>query len=201
MSLTLDPTLTLDPKSTAVVLIDLQNMIVSRQLAPHAASDVVERSAALAEAVRLGGGTAVYVHVLVTDILSLPADRANPRPQGPIPPEASELSPAAGFRQGDVLITKRQWGAFYGTNLEQQLRRRGIRTIVMAGIATNMGVESTARAAHDQGYELVFAEDAMSSLNAEFHKFSVENIFPIMGRVRSSAEIIEALKGETNWGA
>ena len=186
--------LTLDPKSTALVLIDLQNAIVSRQLAPHAASDVVSRSAKLAEAIRASDGIAVYVHVLINDILSLPADRANPRPPGPIPPEASELAPEAGFRDGDVLITKRQWGAFYGTNLEQQLRRRGIRTIIMAGIATNMGVESTARAAHDQGYELVFAEDAMSSLSAEFHQFSVQNIFPIMGRVRSSAEIIEALK-------
>jgi nicotinamidase-related amidase len=186
--------LTLDPKSTALVLIDLQNAIVSRQLAPHAASDVVARSAKLAEAVRASGGTVVYVHVLITDILSLPVDRANPRPADPIPPEASELVPAAGFRDGDVLIAKRQWGAFYGTNLEQQLRRRGIRAIIMAGIATNMGVESTARAAHDQGYELVFAEDAMSSMSVEFHQFSIQNIFPIMGRVRSSIEIIEALK-------
>ena len=187
--------LTLDPKSTALVLIDLQKAIVSRQLAPHDASDVVARSAALAEAVRASGGTAVYVHVLVTDVLSLPVDRANPRPPGPFPPEASELVPEAGFRDGDVLITKRQWGAFYGTNLEQQLRRRGIRTIIMAGVATNMGVESTARAAQDQGYELVFAEDAMSSMSAEFHQFAVQNIFPMMGRVRSSAEIIEALRG------
>ena len=186
--------LTVDPKYTALVLIDLENAIVSRPLAPYAASDVVARSAKLAEAVRASGGIAVYVHVLVTDILALPADRANPRPAGPIPPEASELVPEAGFREGDVLITKRQWGAFYGTNLEQQLRRRGIRTIIMGGIATNMGVESTARAAHDQGYELVFAEDAMTSLSAEFHQFSVQNMFPMMGRVRSSAEIIEALK-------
>jgi len=186
--------LTLDPKSTALVLIDLQNAIVSRQLAPHAASDVVSRSAKLAEAVRASGGTVVYIHVLITDVLSLPADRSNPRPPGPVAAEASELVPEAGFREGDVLITKRQWGAFYGTNLEQQLRRRGIRTIILAGIATNMGVESTARAAHDQGYELVFAEDAMSSLSREFHQFSVQSIFPMMGRVRSSAEIIEALK-------
>ena len=186
--------LTLDPKTTALVMIDLQNAIVSRQLAPHAASDVVARSARLAEAVRASGGTAVYVHVLITDILSLPVDRQNPRPPGPVPPEASELVPEAGFRDGDVLITKRQWGAFYATNLEQQLRRRGIRTIILTGIATNMGVESTARAAHDQGYELVFAEDAMSTMSVEFHDFSVKNIFPMMGRVRSTDEIIAALK-------
>lgn len=186
--------LTLDPKSTALVLIDLEHAIVSRQLAPHAANDVVSRSAKLAEAVRASGGTAVYVHVLITDILSLPVDRANPRPTGPIPPEASELVPEAGFREGDVLITKRQWGAFYGTNLEQQLRRRGTRTIILAGIATNMGVESTARAAHDQGYELIFAEDAMSSMSVEFHQFSVQNLFPMMGRVRTTEEILAALQ-------
>jgi nicotinamidase-related amidase len=187
--------LTLDPKSTALVLIDLQRGIVGRQLAPHSAADVVSRSAALAAAMRASGGTVAYVHVLVTDTLSLPSDRSTPRPPQPLPASASELVPEAGFQEGDVLITKRQWGAFYGTNLEQQLRRRGIRTLILAGIATNMGVESTARAAHDQGYELVFAEDAMSSLSAEFHQFTVQNIFPIMGRVRSAAEIIEALKG------
>ena len=193
--------LTLDPKTTALILIDLEHAIVSRELAPYSAEDVVSRSAKLAEAVRASGGTAVYVHVLITDVLSLPADRENPRPDGPIPPEASELVPEAGFREGDVLITKRQWGAFYGTNLEQQLRRKGIRTIIMAGIATNMGVESTARAAHDQGYELVFAEDAMTSISAEAHEFSVQTMFPMMGRVRSSDEIIAALTNEKNWGA
>jgi nicotinamidase-related amidase len=94
---------------------------------------------------------------------------------------------------GDVVVTKRQWGAFYGTDLEQHLRRRGIRTIVLGGIATNIGVESTARAAHDQGYEVVFAEDAMSSLSAEVHEFPIKNIFPRMGRVRSVEEIMKAL--------
>jgi nicotinamidase-related amidase len=187
--------LTLNPKSTALVLIDLQKGIVARQLAPHSSSDVVSRSAALASALRASGGTVAYVHVLVGDTLSLPSDRPMQRPAEPPPPSASELVPEAGFREGDVLITKRQWGAFYGTDLDQQLRRRGIRTIILAGIATNFGVESTARAAHDQGYELVFAEDAMSSMSADFHQFPVQNIFPIMGRVRSSAEITEALKG------
>lgn len=101
--------------------------------------------------------------------------------------------PEAGFQSGDVLITKRQWGAFYGTDLDLQLRRRGIRTIIMTGVATNIGVESTARDALERGYELIFAEDAMSSLSAEMHSFAVENIFPIMGRVRGTQEILGAL--------
>jgi nicotinamidase-related amidase len=93
---------------------------------------------------------------------------------------------------GDLVVTKRQWGAFYATDLDQQLRRRSIRTIVLGGIATNFGVESTARAAFDRGYELVFAENAMSSISAEAHHFSVNNIFPLMGRVRSVEEIVTA---------
>lgn len=187
--------LILSPKTTALVLIDLQKGIVARQLAPHSAADVVSRSAMLASALRESGGMVAYVHVLVGETISLPADKPRPRPAEQPPASASELVPEAGFQAVDVLIAKRQWGAFYGTALEQQLRRHGIRTIILAGIATNFGVESTARAAHDHGYELVFAEDAMSSMSAELHQFSVENLFPIMGRVRSSAEIAEALKG------
>jgi nicotinamidase-related amidase len=187
--------LTLHPKSTALVIIDLQRAIVGRQLGPHNSKEVVSRSAELAAAVRASGGTVAYVHVLVNEFFRLQADKPNPRPEEPMPASASEVVEEAGFQPGDLLIAKRQWGAFYGTDLEQQLRRRGIRTIIMAGIATNFGVESTARAAQDHGYELVFAEDAMSSLSAELHEFSVQKLFPIMGRVRSSAEIRAALKG------
>jgi nicotinamidase-related amidase len=116
------------------------------------------------------------------------------RPSEPPPPSASELVPEAGIQPGDIIITKRQWGAFYGTNLEQALDRKGIDTIIMAGIATNMGVESTARAAFDAGYALVFAEDAMTTMSAEWHEFPIKNLFPRMGRVRTTAEIIEALQ-------
>lgn len=98
------------------------------------------------------------------------------------------------MQSGDILIAKRQWGAFEGTSLDQQLRRKGIDTIILGGIATNMGVESTARAAQDIGYNLVFAEDAMASVTAEWHEFAVKNIFPRMGRVRSIEQIIAALK-------
>ena len=185
--------LTLNSKETALVLIDLEHGIVSRQLAPHAGSDVVARSAKLAQAVRAAGGTVVYVHVLLGEIPSLAADRPMPRPSAP-PPEASELVPEAGYQPGtDVLITKRQQDAFYATQLDQAPRRKGINTVMMAGIATNIGVESTARSAQARGYELVFAENAMTSISEEMHKFAVEQMFPIMGRVRSMEEIEAAL--------
>ena len=189
--------LELQGNETALVLIDLEHGIVGRELAPHAAKDVVSRCAELATQVRAAGGTVVYVHVLLHELLRLPADSPMMPKDAPKPPaEASELVPEAGYKPGeDILITKRQWGAFHGTPLDQLLRRRGITTVVMGGIATNFGVESTARAAAEHGYAVVFAEDAMSTMSAEMHAFAVGKLFPVIGQVRSSAEIAQTLKG------
>ncbi|WP_394779575.1 hydrolase [Undibacterium sp.] len=188
--------LSIEAQSTALILIDLQHAIVGRDLAPYTGTQVVSQSVRLAQAMRAQGGTVVNVRVLIDEILKLPVDTPTYRPVGapPLPANACELVPEAGMQPGDVLITKKQWGAFYGTDLEQQLRRRGIRTLIMAGIATNMGVESTARQAFDQGFELVFAEDAMSTMAKEWHDFSTQNIFPKMGRVRSTEQLLQALR-------
>ncbi|HEX4576837.1 MAG TPA: hydrolase [Edaphobacter sp.] len=183
----------LDPKTTALILIDLEHAIVAMTLAPYTSAEVVSRAAKLADAFRQSGGAVIYVRVLVTEMARLPVDEQLMRGAGAPPPNASELVPEAGVQPDDLIVRKRQWGAFYGTDLEQLLRRRGIRTIVIGGIATNIGVESTARAAFDQGYEVVFAEDAMSSISAEIHEFPIKNIFPLMGRVRSVEQIVKAL--------
>lgn len=189
--------LAFDPRQTALISIDLQRSNVGRPLAPHAAADVVQRSMRIADALRAAGGTVVWVRVDLAGLLSLPSDTPLRPPGSPVPPpEFSELVPEVRVHDGDVRITKRQWGAFYGTDLDLQLRRRGIRTLVMSGIATNFGVESTARAAFDRGYELVFVEDAMTSLAAEPHAFSVKEIFPRMGRVRSTDEFLAAVAGK-----
>jgi nicotinamidase-related amidase len=103
-----------------------------------------------------------------------------------------EIVPELGPREGDLVITKRQWGAFYGTALDLQLRRRGINTIVLGGIATNFGVESTARDAYERGYAQVLVEDAMSSMTAEMHAFPVANIFPRFGLIRSTEQVLAA---------
>jgi nicotinamidase-related amidase len=191
--------LNLDPKSTALVLIDLQHGITSMTLAPYLSAEIVGRGAELAAAFRANNATVVYVRVELTDMLNLPADTPSRDPKAPPPPAlASQIVPESGYQDGDLLITKRQWGAFYDTGLDQQLRRRGIRTIVLGGIATNFGVESTGRAAFDLGYQLVFAEDAMSSVAAVAHGFAVQHIFPRMGRVRKSAEILEALVSQAS---
>ena len=120
--------------------------------------------------------------------------RDTPRPR---PADWAEIVPELGPEPGDLVITKRQWGAFYGTELDLQLRRRGIDTILLTGIATNIGVESTARDAYERGYEQVFVEDAMAARNADEHANTVRTIFPRMGRVRSTAEVLAALEATT----
>jgi nicotinamidase-related amidase len=190
-----DLDLDLDPAHTALVVVDLQRGIVAMDTEPHAADDVVERSARLATALRAAGGFVVFVRVSFAadgaDALTTPTDTASPareRPAG-----WDELVPELGREDADIVVTKRNWGAFHGTDLDVQLRRRGIDTVVVTGIATNMGVESTARAAHEHGYAVVIAEDASASMDADMHRFAVERIFPRLGRVRSTDEIVAAL--------
>jgi nicotinamidase-related amidase len=125
------------------------------------------------------------------DALKQPVDSPNPPAQ--LPPDWSDFVPEVGPRAGDIIIAKRQWGAFYGTDLDLQLRRRGVTTIVLCGIATNFGVESTARDAWERNYEIVFAEDAMSSFDTEAHTFAIKKIFPRLGRVRSTADVLSQL--------
>jgi nicotinamidase-related amidase len=94
------------------------------------------------------------------------------------------------MQSGDLQITKRQWGAFYGTDLDLQLRRRRIRTIVLGGVATHVGVESTARQAYEHGYELLIVKDATTSSVAEAHEMSMKHIMPRLGRIVQSSDIM-----------
>jgi nicotinamidase-related amidase len=186
--------LELNPKKTALVVIDLQAGIVGRQTAPHTPAEVIEKSAQLAKKLREKGGAIVYVRVNMADFLILPVDAPFRDPKAPPPPpEASELVPEAGFQQGDILITKRHWGAFAGTELEQVLKQRGVDTVVLTGISTNAGVESTARHGTGLGFAFVVVEDACSSIDAESHRFAFEKTFPRLARVRSTDEVLAAL--------
>jgi nicotinamidase-related amidase len=183
----------LHPKRTALVLIDLQKGIVSMPLAPRTGEEVVEKAKALAARFRAAGAPVMLVHVgWAADGADRPprnVDRPAPMPPGGLPPEWTDL--VEGLAQdGDVRIRKRQWGAFTGTDLDLQLRRRGIATIVLAGIATNFGVESTARHGWELGYDLVVAEDATTSRAAELHDFAIANILPQIARIRCSDELV-----------
>ena len=192
--------LTLAPAHTALVVIDLQRGIAEAPTAPHPGSDVVAHAAALAVALRAAGGTVVLVHVTPSvdsrDALHPQTDTPAWQP-GPRPADWAEIAPELGPEPGDLVITKRQWGAFYGTELDLQLRRRGIDTILLAGISTNVGVETTARDAYERGYEQVFVEDAMAARNPDEHANTVRTLFSRIGRVRSTAEVLAALEVAT----
>ncbi len=191
------PTLDLDPSSTAIVVIDLQKGIVHRDAVPHRPAEVIDRCRRIVDAGRSAGATIVLVHVGAShdgaDRLAPTADQ--PVPSGPLPPDWAEFVPELGPEPGDLVVLKRQWGAFYGTDLDLQLRRRGLRTLILCGIATEFGVESTARCAYERGYQQVFAEDAMTGLARESHQNSLRRIFPRLGRVRETAAVIAALRG------
>jgi nicotinamidase-related amidase len=184
--------MTLDPKKTALVLIDLQNGIVARDTKPYTAAAVIERSRALADAFRAKGAAVVYVRVLMSDLLALSSDETMSLPKD-IPAAASEIADSAGMQSGDLLITKRHWGAFAQTRLEQELRSRGVETIVLAGIATNMGVESTLRQGTGLGFAFVTVEDACSTASQEMQDFAFKAIFPRLSHVRSAQQVLEAL--------
>jgi nicotinamidase-related amidase len=185
-----------DRSKTALVVIDLQRGIVGRPTAPHAANLVVANAAAIAGAFRQNGMPVFLVRVCPSpdgkDALRPIADISMPA-QTP-PSDWAEIVPELGPKPGDFVITKHQWGAFYGTELDLEFRRRGIATMVLCGIATNLGVESTARFAYEYGYNQIFAEDAMSAISAEEHGLVVSKIFPRIGRVRKSAEIVADLR-------
>jgi nicotinamidase-related amidase len=183
--------------TTALVVIDLQKGIVGRATEPHPAETVVANAAGLADALRARGGFVVLVNVAYApdfrDALRPDSDEPSWARGGTPPADFSQLVPELGPRPGDHLVTKRQWGAFYGTDLDLQLRRRGITTILLCGIATCIGVESTARDAYERGYQQIFVEDAMASLTAVGHEHTVTQIFPRMGRVRRTSEVLSAL--------
>ncbi|MDE1171969.1 MAG: hydrolase [Verrucomicrobium sp.] len=186
--------LILDPQTTALVLIDLQKGIVPLAAGPHSGADVVTRSVRLIEAFRRKKAPVVLVHVGFLDgkdALAPQADAVS-HSASSFPAGWDEFVPEIVPQPGDILIKKRQWSAFTGTELDLQLRRRGIKTIVLAGIATHIGVESTARIAYELGYEQVFVEDATSSLSAEAHAASMKFIFPRMGRIRTTSEVEQA---------
>jgi nicotinamidase-related amidase len=186
-----------DISATALVVIDLQRGIVGMPTHPHDASAVVMNAARLAEAFRRHQAPVFLVRVTPSPDLK---DALKPVTDVPVQwsaglsPDWSEIVPELGPRPGDFVITKRQWGAFYGTELDLQLRRRHVDTIVLCGISTNIGVESTARFAYEYGYQQVFVEDAMAARSREEHEHTLTVTFPRLGRVRNTADIVQALE-------
>ena len=190
--------LSIDTSKTALAVIDLQKGIVSRQVAPYSSDAVIKNAAMLADAFRKNGMPVFLVRVTPSpdgkDALHPITDMPMQMPA--MPSDWAEIVPEMGPKSGDFVITKHQWGAFYGTELDLELRRRGMTTIVLCGISTNIGVESTARFAYEYGYHQIFAEDAMAALSAEEHAFTVAKTFPRIGLIRKTEDIILSIKAE-----
>jgi len=175
---------------TALVVIDLQ-VGLSNFPTVHPFADVVARAARLATAFRRANLPVVLVTVAFSadggDMLSPRVDVRRPFTAGP---DFSRLVPELGPAPTDILITKRQQNAFYGTDLDLQLRRRHVTGIVLCGIATGSGVDSTARAAYERAYNITFASDAITDIDAAVHDLELTKIFPRMGEVDTTDAIL-----------
>lgn len=190
--------LDIDKTKTALVVIDLQKGILAIPTQPHSTAAVVRNAGKLADAFRRNGMPVFLVRVVASE-----ADRLKPiadqQPwssgaQQQRPRDWADIVPELGPKENDLVISKKQWGAFYGTELDLQLRRRGLDTIVLCGISTNVGVESTARFAYEYGYQQIFAEDATAARSSEEHSNTLNFTFKRIGRVRSTDEILAALE-------
>lgn len=175
--------------ATALVLIDLQHGTTSAALA-HPIADVAANAARLAQAFRAAGRPVVVVSVNPAGSdQSRIRTQAPPMPS-PLPEGFEELLPEIRVAFGDVRVHKQTWNAFYKTPLHDELQRLGVTQIVLAGVSTSIGVEGTARAAAERGYNVAFATDAMTDRVAAAHENSLHYIFPRLGELGTTEEVL-----------
>ena len=177
---------TLDRK-TALLLIDLQRGIVALPVV-HPAAQVVDRARKLARAFR-----AHHLPVVLVNVAGGASGRTEQMISRSHPGGWSDLVPELEAQPEDHRVTKMTWGAFMNTDLAVYLLERGVTQVVIAGISTSIGVESTARQAFEHGLNVTLAIDAMSDMNADAHENSVTRIFPRLGETGTTDEIVDLL--------
>ena len=178
---------TLDP-NTALIIVDLQKGIVGSPFV-HPIDKVVEQSRALLNAFRQRGLPVVLVNVAG----GAPGRTERPRHSESFPAGWTDFIPELDQQPDDIVVTKRTWGAFASTDLEDRLRARGVTQVVVTGVATGTGVEATARQAYEQGFNVALALDAMTDGRPEAHDYSIKNVFPRLGETGTAQEIIDLL--------
>ncbi len=179
---------TLDP-NTALLVVDLQKGIVGRPVV-HPIAEVMDRARALLDAFRRLGLPVVLINV---DGVA-PGRTEQPRPDLAAFPEGwTDFAPELDRQPTDIVVTKRTWGAFASTDREQRLKALGVTQVVVLGVATGTGVESTARQAYEAGFNVTLAVDAMTDMRPEAHDYSLTNVFPRLGETGSAEEIIALL--------
>ncbi len=179
---------TLDP-ITALIIIDLQKGLVGSPFI-NPIVKVIERSRALLDAFR----TRRLPVVLVNVAGGAPGRTEQAPRQRSFPPGWTDFIPELGQQPADILVTKRTWGAFASTDLESRLKMLGVTQVVITGVATGTGVESTARQAYEQGFNVTLALDAMTDLRPEAHDYSIRNVFPRLGETGTAQDIIDLLE-------
>ncbi|GBR23636.1 isochorismatase hydrolase [Acetobacter orleanensis NRIC 0473] len=178
---------------TALIIVDLQKGLVGLPLA-HPIEPVIRHARSLADAFRARALPVVLVNVAGSAPGRTEQQRqtglhtAGPRPAG-----WTDLVPELGQQPDDIVLTKRTWGAFASTDLEAQLKTRGVTQVVISGVATGTGVEATARQAYEAGFNVTLACDAMTDSRAQAHDYSIRSVFPRLGETGTSAEIIALL--------
>ncbi len=179
---------TLDPK-TALIVIDLQKGIVALP-AVHPMADVIKKAGALTDAFRKHGLPIVLVNVAG----GAPGRTEQVRNLAGLPADWAELIPELNRQPDDHTVTKKTWGAFTNTDLDAYLKAQGVTQVVIIGVATSIGVESTARYAYEQGFNVAIAIDAMTDMNADAHANSVARIFPKLGETGTTQDIVALLE-------
>lgn len=187
----------INAEKSALVLIDLQNGITAMGVStsPYTSEEVIQNASKLVNAFSEKGAFIVLVRVSTMDGKDMVKPKTDLKATGMKYSEGwDNLIPEIATTKNAHIVTKRQWGAFYGTDLDLQLRRRGIDTIVLGGVSTNIGVDTTAREAYQHGYHQIFVEDAMTALTKEEHDYVCKYIFPRIGKIRTTKEIVSSLK-------
>lgn len=172
----------------ALLVVDLQQGTISNPLV-HPAAEILARAAGL-----VSGFQARSLPVVFACVDGTPAGRNEYGGGGRrYPADFTALAPELSPRPDDLRLTRSAWSAFAGTDLDADLRSRGVTQVVIVGLATSFGIESTARQAYDLGYNVVLVVDAMSDMRAESHEHSVSRVFPLLGQTGSTAEVAELL--------
>jgi nicotinamidase-related amidase len=177
----------LDP-DTALIVVDLQKGLTGLPVI-HPMGDILGRARALADAFRERGLPVVLVNVAG----GAPGRTEHPRLALPRSEGWTDLVSELNQQASDIAVTKRTWGAFASTDLEARLKALDVTQVVIAGVATGTGVESTARQAYEHGFNVTLALDAMTDLRAEAHDYSIRNVFPRLGETGTSQQIIDLL--------
>jgi nicotinamidase-related amidase len=187
--------LNFDPKTAALVIVDLQKFTLAMNTVPIATSDVLANSIRLAQACRKAGIQVVLIRVGHEDAkVPHPSPLTDASFSGfQFGPGAKEIPPELGPEEGDIIVDKYNWGAFYGTNLDVHLRRRGIRTLIVTGLVTNIGVDTTLRQAQERGYDQVLVSDAVAAMTQKEHDYTLNFVAPKLARVRTTEQVLAAL--------